>query len=210
MPIGPAYNEREKRFALTVINTIAPFAIDICANHARDFALDMVKHKKQEHKNRKAVGRDKIDAAAKALNDAIATEEHYKDLRGYFRDSTTMVESYIKTVNSTGDHVSIIWGFKTTTTHTPTEAAGFMHKQIKEISRTEAKWGRFLEGYQSLRDPSGALVTVFKIPEIKSKLTRVNATVEFKFLKVDSAKKIDVMYVKSNKEEVKADGDIQM
>lgn len=36
MPPGPTYNEREKRFALSVINTVAPFSIDTCANLVKD------------------------------------------------------------------------------------------------------------------------------------------------------------------------------
>ena len=55
MPSGQSYKEREKKYALTVINTIAAFSIEQRCINARDFRLDIQKNKIDAIKLRKKV-----------------------------------------------------------------------------------------------------------------------------------------------------------
>jgi hypothetical protein len=41
LPPGPTYNEREKRYGLTVINTIAPFSLESCTTLLKDFMISV-------------------------------------------------------------------------------------------------------------------------------------------------------------------------
>jgi hypothetical protein len=57
MPPGPTYNDREKRYALTVLNSIACFSVDRCYSLLSDMLEKMLANRKQNIKARKQVPR---------------------------------------------------------------------------------------------------------------------------------------------------------
>jgi len=120
LPPGPTYNEREKRYSLTVINTIAGFSIDESTMSVKNFMHAMLEDKREALKDRKKVSQEDIDKELKILKGTEPEKANFKILRGYFRDSKVSIKAYIETVNSLEKDVSIVWYFRTTTTNTPT------------------------------------------------------------------------------------------
>lgn len=105
LPPGPTYNEREKRYSLTVMNTIAGFSVDECVMKVKDIMFEMLEDKKAALKERKKVAQETIEKELAVLKGTEPEKANFKILRGYFRNSKVIMKAYISTVNSEDKNV---------------------------------------------------------------------------------------------------------